>query len=785
MTSGHDRRAKLASQSTVNGIEFVEVLDPGQTRLRVHFINASPSRMALEASITGGETIAQVPVVTPPVWGTDRAGRPTLDLQVASPGDFSTYQLRLLAATVPPSPSPLLDPFFDHVDFSFKAGCPSTLDCEAPQLECPPLPGSAPPIDYLAKDFQSFRKALSDFSALRYPAWQERSEADFGVMFMEALASVADDLSYQQDRIAAEGWIETATQRRSLVRLARLVDYEPRVATAARVLLELEMVATASDPIPGGLLVSALAPDGTSVDFETGTGLDNQDTYPSRPEWNAMRPYWWDDQQQCLLPGATEMWIEDPGSTPLAPDQLVLIDTTAEPEADPPVREIVRLVEVDPPITDPLYGVQLVRIAWRAEDALRFEHDLTRTRLGGNLVPATQGRRSAERFITTRKPWTPSRGVPRAIVRTGANNTAQFLHTLRDAPLAWLAQDDPSESPRPELRVTELGAAGKVWTWYRSLLDTTPIKEIVTIDPMRYRATDAAEGMADYDGSDGDTIRFGDGVFGAIPADDTVFEVTYRSGGGTRGNLAANAINRVDPAHRIASQIVSAANPLPAVGGRDAESAEQVREMAPQAFRAKQYRAVRSGDYEDAAMTLPWVQRAGSAFRYTGSWLTVFTAVDPKDSESLSPGPNADLTGLLNRYRLAGYESFTLAPRYASLDLGVTVCARPGAFSADVKQAVLKALDASRHADGTSGFFHPNRFTFGVALERSALEAAVQEVPGVDGVVDVVYRRRGYTPGLVPMPDFVRPAQDEIVRVDNDPSRPEAGSLRVDVLGGK
>jgi hypothetical protein len=42
-----------------------------------------------------------------------------------------------------------------------------------------PADGDLPPIDYLAKDFDSFRRALSDFSVLRYPAWQERSEADF------------------------------------------------------------------------------------------------------------------------------------------------------------------------------------------------------------------------------------------------------------------------------------------------------------------------------------------------------------------------------------------------------------------------------------------------------------------------------------------------------------------------------------------------------------------------------------------------------------------------------
>jgi predicted phage baseplate assembly protein len=270
-----------------------------------------------------------------------------------------------------------------------------------------------------------------------------------------------------------------------------------------------------------------------------------------------------------------------------------------------------------------------------------------------------------------------------------------------------------------------------------------------------------------------------------IPSDGTAFEVVYRSGGGARGNVAAGAITRLDATHAAAASIISVTNPLAAAGGRDEEPDDQVREMAPQRFRATQYRAVRSEDYEHAAMTLPWVQRAGTAFRYTGSWLSVFTAVDPEGSESLPDEGLFEITNLLDRYRLAGYESFALAPRYASLDLGVTVCARPDAFRADVTQAVLAALDGAAHADGTHGFFHPDRFTFGGALERSALEAALQDVPGVEGVVELRYRRRGHTPGFVTMPDSVEVGRDEIVRVDNDPSRPERGSLHVDVRGGK
>ena len=48
---------------------------------------------------------------------------------------------------------------------------------------------------------------------------------------MEALAALADELSYYQDRVAAEATLPTATQRLSAVRHARLVDYEPAPAT--------------------------------------------------------------------------------------------------------------------------------------------------------------------------------------------------------------------------------------------------------------------------------------------------------------------------------------------------------------------------------------------------------------------------------------------------------------------------------------------------------------------------------------------------------------------------
>ena len=320
----HDRlQFLLAGQTTPtwNGIDYVEIASADQTQLRVHFLTTAPVVGTLTGTppvtICGGEVIGSVavlPIDESTAWSADEDGRPVLSLSVAAPGDFSIYTLTI--------DSTALDPYFDAVPFSFKASCPSDLDCATPGPDCPPLDDEPVPINYLAKDFASFTQALSDFSALRYPFWVERSEADVGVMVMEALSAVADELSYIQDRVAAEATLDTATQRVSLLRHARLVDYEPAPAIAATTTLQLD-VAGGVTKIAAGLQCSALGADGQRIPFEVGgqladpkTGALIAQTYDVDPRWNAghkgawnLNPYWWDDSRRCLPAGSTRIWL--------------------------------------------------------------------------------------------------------------------------------------------------------------------------------------------------------------------------------------------------------------------------------------------------------------------------------------------------------------------------------------------------------------------------------------------------------------------------------------------
>jgi hypothetical protein len=785
-----DRLELLLESTALNGIDFVEVASADQRTLRVHFLNhVSLKGTVSHPQITGGETIRTVAVDAiddANDWSVDAEGRPILTITTVVAGDFSLYTLSLQSAA--------LDSFYAHSTFSFKATCPSDLDCEAALPPCPPLEGHPPPIDYRAKDFLSFRKALLDFSALRYPEWRERAEADFGVMFLEALAGLADDLSYTQDRVAAEAALETATQRRSIVRLARLVDYEPRPDTSSTVLLQFNV---SGGSIPAGLEVRGLSPNGQAIIFEVGTGLADHSNYTVSPAWNndQILPYYWDDSQRCLQKGTVEMWVVGQNFN-FQPGQALLIDTQAAVPSDPPIRELVHITssvfEQDPLFPDSTSNpTELTHIFWDVSEALQYEHDLTRTSLAGNLLPATQGKRFSEAFAIDTAPLGDPQ-MPLALVRTGANSTpdsfsAMYLYTLKNTPLVWLAPDAQS-LPLPEIELIETPPAAPPfgWTWFRNLLEAEPLESAFTLDRASYvpvaKNSDTTISY-EYDGDAGDTIRFGDDTFGSRPAPSAAFQVHYRVGVGAEGNLAADSINTFDAG--TASQVQSVTNPFAATGGADQESNDTVRRLAPQAFRAVQFRAVRPEDYVAAAETLDWVERAGTVFRWTGSWLTVSTTADPLRGEEITNAEELQLIRLLNRRRLAGYESYAPAPHYVSLDLEVFVCARPDAFRGDVKLAVLTALSNAKNSDGTTGFFYLDNFTFGTPLERSALEAAIQKAYGVAGVHSILYRRRGVIFDFVEIPDEVLVASNDILRLDNDPSRPERGSLRVYVDGGK
>ena len=103
-------------------------------------------------------------------------------------------------------------------------------------------------VDFL----RSALAALSDpeFSALR--SLTTRDTDDFTIALLDGWATLADVLTFYQERIANEFWLRTATERDSILRLAQLIGYrlKPGVAAETRLSFFLDETPGAPTEVP-------------------------------------------------------------------------------------------------------------------------------------------------------------------------------------------------------------------------------------------------------------------------------------------------------------------------------------------------------------------------------------------------------------------------------------------------------------------------------------------------------------------------------------------------------
>lgn len=133
---------------------------------------------------------------------------------------------------------------------------------------------SLPVIDYTSKDYLAFRNDMLTHASTLLPQWTSRSNSDFGVVLVELFAYMGDILSFYGDRIANEAFLETATQRTSVLQQARMLDYRPNGTNAAIVQLTFTLSpGMGSVTIPARTKVSTPSIDAEPIYFETDVDL--------------------------------------------------------------------------------------------------------------------------------------------------------------------------------------------------------------------------------------------------------------------------------------------------------------------------------------------------------------------------------------------------------------------------------------------------------------------------------------------------------------------------------
>ena len=251
--------------------------------------------------------------------------------------------------------------------------------CEGPHVLTPLAVANRPGLSHLrfragthASLFETMQARLSASAYPQLDALKTREKSDYSIALLDSWATVGDVLTFYQERIANEGYLRTATERRSIVELARLIGYAPRLGVAASVYLAygLEKDSAPVDIPKGARANSVPAPGEQMQAFETAEPLS------ARVEWNAIKPR--------LTEPQTLQSIKDRGlylkgtATKLRPNDPLLIKNPEDSEL-----KFLRILSVD------------------------ADHDTDRTRVVLRLDPEGEKQRYAQKPALIAGIWGP------------------------------------------------------------------------------------------------------------------------------------------------------------------------------------------------------------------------------------------------------------------------------------------------------------------------------------------------------------------------------------------
>ncbi len=346
----------------------------------------------------------------------------------------------------------------------------------------------------------AMRKALSDQPALQ--ALTTRQDDDPTLALLDAWASVLDVLTFYQERIANEGYLRTATERRSVRELARAIGYELKPGVAADAYLAFTLENTEGSPekvsINAGTKIQSVPEPGEQPQvFETIEDIE------ARPEWNALKP------RMTKLPqtgkGAawkgvevtqTELYLNGEKLSLKAGDAILIVGDQRNS------RDIRILTEVEP---NPEFGC--TKIKW--ENGLAYSQGTTvrafffrqRAALFGHNAPnwnalsANTQEGLYKAFNNTLPHDWPPKDWPKELFAIGTENTRQidldaaYPNILKDSWIALMQWTSGNGQPDIELykvEATHIGSRSD----FAITGKTTHLLLDTDVDPKRFGLRD-------------------------------------------------------------------------------------------------------------------------------------------------------------------------------------------------------------------------------------------------------------------------------------------------------
>ena len=478
-----------------------------------------------------------------------------------------------------------------------------------------PKNNSVKEVKYLNKDFSSFKSNLIEFAQVYFPEqYNDFNEASPGMMFMEMASYVGDVLSYYIDNQFKESLLAFAEETKTVYNMAQSLGYKPRLATPATVNVDLFQTVPA---LTSGAGASYKTQPDLRYALNVKAGLQVESTsgvaFTSIEDCNFRFSSSYDPMNISIFESSNNV-----PTTYLLRKSVRAVSgqvvteffniTTAEKYkrislGTPDVTEVVSCTDSD--------GNSWYEVPFLAQDTVFSDMENTQRNDPDLASMSDQAPYLLKLIKTSRRFVTFIREDGRTEMRFGAGTS-----------------DSPDEEiiPNPD----SVGSS----------LPGSPSKLGQAFDPSNFLNTKA---------------------YGQAPAN-TTLTVTYRAGGGINHNIGAGTLRNVVTANieidatglnsalvTTSKASIGVTNPLPARGGRLAESITEVKNNALAYFQA-QSRAVTKADYITRVYALP--PRYGNVAKAY--------IVQDSQLDSTSTGANSDSRIMnplaLNLY-LLGYDA--------------------------------------------------------------------------------------------------------------------------------
>ncbi|MDV5142992.1 putative baseplate assembly protein [Streptomyces sp. SBC-4] len=612
--------------------------------------------------------------------------------------------------------------------------------------------------------FQQFVDDAKRYIQQACPEWTDHNVSDPGVTLVEAVAHMADQLVYRLNRVPEKNHL-------AFLDLLGVTLFPP---SAARADITFRLSAPQPEPVllPAGTEVStgrteteeavvfATSSDLTVVPCELthllrqeagGTPEDRSQDLRGGEDVSAFSP----------LPRVGDLLLL--GLSAAVPDCVLVLDLDSRVDG----------VGVDPRRPPLVWEAWTAAEGWTAcevdedttgglnrpgEVVLHMPSGHAVSRLGGHaagwvrcrVVDAAEGLPSYSESPTVRAA---------GAFTIGGTVRAAHAETVRSEQLGEsegvpgqrvrLAHAPVVDRPPLLLQVAERATGGATdeedpdggweeWTVVRDFASSRPGDRHYTLD--------ATTGELAF----GPCVRQPDGTlrqFGAVPPKGAAIRAArYGTGGGRAGNVARSTITVL---RSSIPYIARVENREAARGGVDGETVEEAKARAPITLRAQE-RAVTARDYEELARrAAPEAARiaclaadAAEAGENAVRVLVVPQAVPDRGGrlrfEQLVPGDEllSRVTGFLDERRPLGTRLAVGPPFYQ----GVTVVATLHSFrAAEAERVRAEALDTLyAYLDPLTGGAHGEGWPFGRPLRAGEVFAALQRVPGVELVDEVL-----------------------------------------------